>query len=99
MKLSWLVPCALAALLYAVPAAAQDAGEDRATAFQAVEGAVQEDVPGGPLLVVAYGLVWLGVFAYLVRLVRLQSGTEREVTRLEGMLGRANADDTGAPPA
>jgi len=93
VKSSWLVACALGALLFAAPALAEDdAGEDRATAFQAVEGAVQEDVPGGPLLVVAYGLIWVGVFAYLLRLVRLQSGTDREVTRLEGILGKTDDD-------
>lgn len=87
---------ALCALLAAGSALAQDAADettgDRAQAFQAVEGAVKEDVPGGPLLVGAYGLIWLVVFGYLVRLVRLQSHTEAEVARLDRALAEGNRD-------
>lgn len=89
---------ALCALMTAASAVAQDAADegtgDRATAFQAVEGAVKEDVPGGPLLVAAYGLIWLLVFGYLVRLVRLQSRTEAEVARLDKALADS---DRGSP--
>ena len=80
----------LCALLWAGNALAQDSADegtaDRAQTFQAVEGAVKEDVPGGPLLVGAYALIWLAVFGYLVRLVRLQAHTEAEVARLEKAL-------------
>lgn len=96
MKAHWLAVIALGALFFvASPLQADDPG-DRAQAFQAVEGAVQEDVPGGPLLVAAYALIWLGVFGYLMRLVRLQGHTEREVTRLERIL--ASSDGGAASP-
>ena len=68
--------------------AQQDAGvldpaQDRATEFVAVDGAVAEDVPGGPLLVGAYGLVLLVVLGYVLRLGFLQAGTARDLDRLE----------------
>lgn len=87
---------ALWVLLMAGAARAQDAVDettgDRAQAFEAVEGAVKEDVPGGPLLVAAYGLIWLVVFGYLVRLVRLQARTEAEVARLNQALAGGDRD-------
>ena len=90
---------ALCALLTG-SALAQDAADettgDRAQAFQAVEGAVKEDVPGGPLLVGAYGLIWLVVFGYLVRLVRLQAHTEAEVARLDKALAEGNRNSPKA---
>ena len=98
MRSPWLATCALLALLVTGPARAEDPSDDRATAFQAVEGAVQEDVPGGPLLVAAYALVWLGVFGYLVRLVRLQRHSEHEVARLERILGRPDDPPAASPP-
>ena len=70
-------------------ASAQAADEERSTSFQAVQGAVKEDVPGGPLLVGAYALIWLGVLAYVVRLVRLQRRAESDLARLEQLLSRA----------
>jgi CcmD family protein len=75
-------------LLSAGAALAQDAAEDRSQAFRAVEGAVKEDVPGGPLLVAAYAIMWVFVLLYVVRLVRLQQRAERDVQRLEQVLSR-----------
>ena len=69
-------------------AAAPSAAIERSTSFQAVQGAVKEDVPGGPLLVGAYALIWLGVLAYVVRLVRLQRRAESDLARLEQLLTR-----------
>lgn len=87
---------ALCVVLTAGAALAQGAADegtgDRAQAFQAVEGAVKEDVPGGPLLVAAYGLIWLVVFGYLVRLARLQSRTQADVARLDKALAEGNRD-------
>jgi CcmD family protein len=81
----WLVLLAPPAL-----ALAEDAAPgDRATSFEAVTGAVKEDVPGGPLLVAAYGLVWLAVFAYVFRLVRLQRGADENLARLQQDLAKA----------
>ena len=66
-----------------------DAAADRAQSFQAVQGAIKEDVPGGPLLVYAYGLIWLVVLLYVVRLAKLQQHNRRELERLSKVLERA----------
>jgi CcmD family protein len=87
----WRQLC-LCAVLLGVPALAlaQDAAEgDRAASFEAVSGAVKEDVPGGPLLVAAYALIWLAVFAYVFRLVRLQRGADENLARLQQDLAKA----------
>jgi hypothetical protein len=84
--LATLVPALLAAVAHA-----QDAAEERSQSFQAVKGAVQEDVPGGPLLVYAYAFILLLLVGYLVRLVRLQQRSEREVARLAQQLGKAGS--------
>lgn len=77
------------------PVFAQDAAEERAQSFQAVEGAVKEDVPGGPLLVIAYGVIWALVLLYVIRLVRLQQRAQSDVQRLEQVLGRMSSRDAG----
>jgi len=78
-------------------AAAQDGGGDsagdRASAFRAVEGADAEQVPGGTLLLSAYGVMWLFVFAYVFRLQRMQTATHAEVARLARVLESAGAED------
>jgi hypothetical protein len=76
-------------------ALAQDAATDRAQSFQAVEGAVKEDVPGGPLLVAAYGVIWALMLLYLIRLVRLQQRAQNDVQRLEQVLARTSPRDGG----
>jgi CcmD family protein len=76
--------CALTLFpLITAAAHADDAASDRAQTFEAVSGAVKEDVPGGPLLVAAYALIWLFVFAYVFRLVRLQRGADENLARLQ----------------
>jgi|tagenome__1003787_1003787.scaffolds.fasta_scaffold17410411_2 CcmD family protein len=78
-----------AGALAAVPVRADDAAQDRAQTFEAVTGAVKEDVPGGPLLVAAYALVWLAVLGYAFRLVRLQRSTDENLARLQQDLVKA----------
>lgn len=78
---------ALAVALALAPAAlAQDPEGDRAATFQRVEGPVTEDVPGGPLLVGAYGVAWALILLYVLRLGMLQSRVARDVERLERSL-------------
>lgn len=69
--------------------AAQDAAEERAQSFRAVQGAVKEDVPGGPLLVAAYAVVWGFVLLFVIRVVRQQQQSQRDLARLEGQLAKA----------
>ena len=71
--------------------AQQDASEERSQAFKPVEGAVKEDIAGGPLLIAAYGTLWLFLLGYGFRLIRLQQRAEADVQRLERALGRAPA--------
>ena len=83
---AWLLP-----LLFASVALAQDAAEQRSQSFKAVQGAVKEDVPGGPLLVWAYGLILLLLIGYMVRLVLLQQRSDRELERLSQQLGKSGS--------
>jgi CcmD family protein len=70
---------------------AKGVADDRADSFQAVTGAVKEDVAGGPLMLAAYAIAWLAVFGYVFRLVRLQRGVEANLSRLERALGPEHA--------
>jgi high-affinity nickel permease len=93
----WVVASTFIAGMVCNVAAAQEAAEDRSQSFQAVQGAVQEDVPGGPLLVVAYGLILACVIAYVVRLLRLQARSQSDLERLEKALA-ARAPQAGNDP-
>ena len=68
---------------------AQDAAESRSTSFQAVEGAQGEQIPGGPLVVGAYGFVLVLIIAYVARLARMQAQTTAEVERLTRAIEQA----------
>jgi len=92
----WLRLVSLAFVIWFLPQlgaaqsdTAEKAASDRAQTFEAVTGAVQEDVPGGPLLVIAYAIVWLAVFGYVFRLVRLHKGVDDSIARLEQDLAKA----------
>lgn len=82
----WLVATLFVHACMIAGAAAQAAGdtpdESRSTAFQAVEGAVKEDIAGGPLLLATYAIIWLVLFAYVFRLVGLQKRTQIELDGL-----------------
>ena len=51
-----------------------------------VPAAAREQIPGGPLLVAAYGLMWLLLFLYLVWLRRHQARLQAEVGALQDRL-------------
>ncbi len=85
-----LLACALTLSSLAATARADDtAQENRAQTFEAVSGPVKEDVPGGPLLVAAYALIWLAVFGYVFRLARLQRSADENLARLQQDLDKA----------
>jgi CcmD family protein len=79
---------ALASTWLAPEVRAQDAAEDRATSFQAVQGGVREDIAGGPLLLAAYAVIWVAVLLYVFRLVRLQQRAQQDLARLESVLAK-----------
>lgn len=81
----------LGSLATALHAVAQDAAEDRATSFKAVTGAVKEDVPGGPLLLGAYGAILFVIIVYGVRLVRMQQRAQGDLARLERQIASSQA--------
>lgn len=68
--------------------------ESRSTAFQAVQGPTTEDVPGGGLLVGAYGTILVLLLGYVGWLARLQSTTSRDLDRLQKALEKAGAAGT-----
>ncbi|MDD9941389.1 MAG: CcmD family protein [Myxococcales bacterium] len=78
-------------LLSGASAQVEDAAEARSQTFQPVEGAVQEDIAGGPLLVATYATIWVVLFLYVVRLVRLQGRTQQELEGLRAELERGDA--------
>ncbi len=63
-----------------------DAESDRAQAFRAMTGPATEDVPGGVLLIGAYGLVWLFVLMLVLRIGSVGRKVTRDLTRLERLL-------------
>jgi hypothetical protein len=85
--------CAIAAILgLASPMIAsaqedQDPASERSTEFVAVEGPQAESVPGGVLMVSAYGVAWLFLLLYVLRLGRLSARAQADVARLEKSLG------------
>ena len=90
----WLMPVLLGQAQLAAQGsdgAAQYAQDDRAESFQAVTGAVKEDVAGGPLMLAAYAVVWVTLFGYVWRLIRLQRGVEASLERLERTVTRESA--------
>lgn len=83
---------ALSLTAVASMAAAQeepDAAEERAMTFEAAEGAQTENIPGGGLLIAAYGIVWLFVLGYVVSIGYRQSQTRADIERLRRDLASA----------
>ena len=81
------------------PAPATDPSEDRAASFRVVDGAVSEDVPGGALLVGAYGAVLVLLLGYVLWLGSLQAGSNKEIARLGAALEKsANGGATAKTP-
>jgi CcmD family protein len=63
---------------------------DRAQSFQAVQGAVKEDVAGGPLLLGAYAFVWIALLGYVLRIAKLQNSANADIERLSRALSDLN---------
>jgi len=97
-KLAALLAATMSSLVWVTLASAQDAAEDRATSFKAVTGAVKEDVPGGPLLVVAYAAILMVVIGYGVRLVRMQARAQSDLARLERQVAAGTSQQGGNAP-
>ena len=70
--------------------APRSAQEERAASFQAVSGAQAENVPGGPLLLGAYALVWLLTMGYVFRVGRLEAKLSADVEALARQIEEAS---------
>lgn len=57
--------------------------DDRASAFRSVSGPQVDNVPGGTLLIAAYGVAWVLVLGYLWRLGSLHTANAKELERLK----------------
>ena len=64
---------------------------DRATEFQAVQGNPSEQYSGGVLLVAAYAVLWVVIFAWIGLVWRKQRGLDARLTDLERVLDKAAA--------
>ncbi len=64
---------------------------DRATDFQAVQGSPTEQYSGAVLLVAAYAVLWVIVFAWIGLVWRKQRGLDTRLADLEGVLDKAAA--------
>ncbi|MEM7448639.1 MAG: CcmD family protein [Myxococcota bacterium] len=68
-------------------------GDSRAAAFRAVSGPQTESIPGGILLVSAYGIVFFLLLGYVIRLGSIQSKTAVRLSDLEAILASKEPDE------
>ena len=68
---------------------AQQSPNDRATSFQAVQGNQTEQYSGATLLVSAYAIVWLVLFAWVALVWRKQAAVSARLDDLERILDKA----------
>ena len=69
----------------------QAAPNDRATEFQAVQGNPTEQYSGATLLVAAYAVLWVVVFAWIALVWRKQRVLDTRLADLERVLDKAAA--------
>lgn len=78
----------------AAPSLAQD-GDDptssRSEAFEAAEGPNTENIPGGALMVGAYGAAFVLLLGYVASIGFRQARTARELASLRAEIGAAEA--------
>ncbi len=63
---------------------------DRATTFQAVQGNGTEQYSGGALLVAAYAVLWVVVFAWVALVWRKQRTLDTRLADLEREIDKAS---------
>jgi CcmD family protein len=71
----------------------QETPNDRATTFQPVQGNAGEQYSGTTLLVTAYAVLWVVLFAWIAIVWRKQSALAARLGDLERVLDRAAAAD------
>lgn len=70
----------------------QETPGDRATTFQAVQGNGTEEYSGGVLLVTAYAVLWVIMFAWVALVWRKQRTLDSRLADLEGVIQKAAKD-------
>jgi hypothetical protein len=70
----------------------QQTPSDRATTFQAVQGNGTEQYSGGVLLVTAYAVLWVVMFAWVALVWRKQRTLDSRLADLEGVIKKAAKD-------
>ena len=65
---------------------------DRATTFQAVQGNATEQYSGATLLVTAYAVLWIVMFAWVALVWRKQRTLDARIADLEGVIQKAAKD-------
>lgn len=90
----------LSIALLAIPAAAQEEEGDRRASFERASDQTRERVPGGTLLVVAYGVIWSLLLGYVGLQFRRTRRLEDQIDRLTRALKDAGKGGPGsADPA
>lgn len=59
-----------------------------AAEYEKVEGTVRENIPAGPFLATAYGVIWAAVVGYVVYVARRLARAQAEIEELKRKLGR-----------
>ncbi len=77
----------------------EGAAESRATTFEAAQGAQTEDIPGGALLIAAYGVIFLLLLGFVGTIAARQARTQRELAQLrQDIQAHARKAPSGALP-
>jgi hypothetical protein len=72
---------------------------DRATSFEPVQGNAGEQYSGTALLVTAYAVLWVLLFAWIALVWRKQSGIAARLGELERAIDKAAGAGAGKPKA
>jgi CcmD family protein len=76
----------------------QETPGDRATTFQPVQGNAGEQYSGATLLVTAYAVLWVVLFAWLAIVWRKQSALAARLGDLERVIEKAGASGERKKP-
>jgi hypothetical protein len=66
--------------------------DDRSATFQAVQGNPTEQYSGGALLVAAYAVLWVIIFAWIGVVWRRQRGIDTRLAELERVIDAADKE-------
>ncbi len=88
LGLSILAAVVAIALTVSTAEAQENEPGDRSAAFRSVTGPDAEQVPGGTLLLIAYGAVWVLMAGYLWRLGGMHRDNERDIEHLRKSFAR-----------